>query len=105
MEENKNPIPEKKELTDENVEQVAGGVKLPLNMGANGSGGDAASSAAVADSTAAQNSWVVPAGISSGAAILIGGQWVAIDHQQPVKTFDRHKPSPASTQEEAPRSR
>ena len=40
-------------------------------------------------------SWVVPAGIVAGAAILIGGTWAIIDHQQPSKTIGRHENVPA----------
>lgn len=43
MEENKKPITNKKQLTDENLEQVTGGVNLPLNLEANESGIEAAS--------------------------------------------------------------
>lgn len=44
-------------------------------------------------------SWVVPAGIVAGAAILIGGAWAIIDHQQPSKTIGRHEePAPVPEQ-------
>ncbi len=104
MDENKNPVLKKKELTDENLEQVNGGVNLPLNMGANGSSSEATSSSAAPNAAeAAKNSWISPAGMSAGAAILIGGAWAAIDHQQPHKSIDRHMPTP--THEIDPRSR
>ena len=38
--------------------------------------------------------WIVPAGIVAGAAILIGGAWAIIDHQQPSKTVGRSEPVP-----------
>ena len=38
--------------------------------------------------------WIVPAGIFAGAAVLIGGAWAIIDHQQPSKTIGRHEPVP-----------
>ena len=96
MEENKKPITNKKELTDENLEQVNGGVNLPLNMGANESSSEAASSAAAVDSRS------VSAGMTAGAAILIGGAWAIIEHQQPSKKANRHMPTP--TPERDPRS-
>ena len=96
MDENKNPILKKEELTDETLEQVSGGVNLPLNMGANESSSEAASSAAAVDPMA------IPAGITAGAAIMIGGAWVVIDHQQPSKKANRHMPTP--TPERDPRS-
>lgn len=44
-------------------------------------------------------SWVVPAGIVAGAAILVGGAWAIIDHQQPSKTIGRHEePAPVPEQ-------
>ena len=51
--------------------------------------GTSASGAATAGDTGL-GSWVVPAGIVAGAAILIGGAWAIIDHQQPSKTVGRH---------------
>ena len=95
MDENKNPILKKEELTDETLEQVSGGVNLPLNMGANESSSEAASASAV-------DSRPVRAGMTAGAAIMIGGAWVVIDHQQPSKRLDRHMPTP--TPERDPRS-
>ncbi len=53
-------------------------------------GGASASGAAVAGGSGL-GSWVVPAGIVAGAAILIGGAWAIIDHQQPSKTIGRHQ--------------
>ncbi len=53
-------------------------------------GGASASGAAVAGGSSL-GSWVVPAGIVAGAAILIGGAWAIIDHQQPSKTIGRHQ--------------
>ena len=97
MDENKNPILKKEELTDETLEQVSGGVNLPLNMGANESSSEAASASA-----AAVDSRPIPAAMTAGAAIMIGGAWVVIDHQQPSKRLDRHMPKP--TPERDPRS-
>ena len=97
MDENKNPILKKEELTDETLEQVSGGVNLPLNMGANESSSEAASASA-----ATVDSRPIPAGMTAGAAIMIGGAWGVIDHQQPSKRLDRHMPTP--TPERDPRS-
>ena len=97
MDENKNPILKKEELTDETLEQVSGGVNLPLNIGANESSSEAASASA-----AAVDSRPVPAGMTAGAAILIGGAWVAIDRQKPSKRLDHHMPT--LTTERDPRS-
>lgn len=61
-------------------------------------GGASASGAAVAGGSGL-GSWVVPAGIVAGAAILIGGAWAIIDHQQPSKTIGRHEePAPVPEQ-------
>lgn len=61
-------------------------------------GGASASGAAVAGGTGL-GSWVVPAGIVAGAAILIGGAWAIIDHQQPSKTIGRaEEPAPVPEQ-------
>ena len=46
-------------------------------------------------------SWIVPAGIVAGAAVVIGGAWAIIDHQQPSKTIGRNEPEPVP--EEAPK--
>lgn len=55
-------------------------------------GGTSASGAAVAGGAGAGlSSWIVPAGIVAGAAVLIGGAWAIIDHQQPSKTIGRHE--------------
>ena len=70
MDENKNPILKKEELTDETLEQVSGGVNLPLNMGANESSSEAASASA-----AAVDSRPIPA-------------------EQPIRRLDRHMPTP-----------
>ena len=67
-------------------------------------GGTSASGAAAAGgaggaAVAGGSSWVVPAGIVAGAAILIGGAWAIIDHQQPSKTIGRHEePAPVPEQ-------
>ena len=61
-------------------------------------GGTSASGAAVAGGAGAAgaaegtslSSWIVPAGVVVGAAVLIGGAWAIIDHQQPSKTVGRH---------------
>lgn len=60
-------------------------------------GGTSASGAAVAGGTGI-GTWVVPAGVVAGAAILIGGAWAIIDHQQPSKTIGRGE-EPASPPE------
>ena len=61
-------------------------------------GGTSASGAAVAGENGL-GTWVVPAGIVAGAAILIGGAWAIIDHQQPSKTIGRHEePAPVPEQ-------
>ena len=44
-----------------------------------------------AGGTSVSGAWIVPAGIVAGAAILIGGAWAIIDHQQPSKTIGRHE--------------
>lgn len=53
-------------------------------------GSTSASGAAVAGGSG-MGSWIVPAGIVAGTAILIGGAWAIIDHQQPSKTIGRHE--------------
>ena len=61
-------------------------------------GGASASGAAVAGGSTL-GSFVVPAGIVAGAAILIGGAWAIIEHQQPSKTIGRHEePAPVPEQ-------
>ena len=61
-------------------------------------GGASASGAAVAGGSTL-GSFVVPAGIVAGAAILIGGAWAVIEHQQPSKTIGRHEePAPVPEQ-------
>ena len=54
-------------------------------------GGGASESGAAVAGSSGLGSWVVPAGIVAGAAILIGGAWAIIDHQQPSKTVGRHE--------------
>jgi hypothetical protein len=70
-----------------------GGTSASGAAAAGGAGGAAvaggAGGAAVAGGSGT-SSWVVPAGIVAGAAILIGGAWAIIDHQQPSKTVGRH---------------
>jgi hypothetical protein len=65
-------------------------------------GKESASGAAVAGGATAGgtgSSWIVPAGIVAGAAILIGGAWAIIDHQQPSKTIGRHEETPVEPQQ------
>lgn len=68
-------------------------------------GGTSASGAAAAGgaggaAVAGGSSWVVPAGIVAGAAILIGGAWAIINHQQPSKTIGRHAEEPLPVPEQ-----
>lgn len=56
-----------------------------------GSGAAAGAAGAGSAEGASLSSWIVPAGIVAGAAILIGGAWAIIDHQQPSKTIGRHE--------------
>ena len=57
-------------------------------------GKESASGAAVASGAAegsGMSSWIVPAGIVAGTAILVGGIWAIVEHQQPSKTIGRHE--------------
>ena len=47
-----------------------------------------------ADGTSEYGSWIVPAGIIAGLAILAGGGAAIIAHQQPSKTIGRNEPAP-----------
>ena len=80
MEEKQNPAENKKELPGESLEQVTGGC---------GEYKDDKEARKRGDET--ENSWVVPAGIVSGAAILIGGAWETLDREKPMPPM---KPSP-----------
>ena len=60
-----------------------------------GGGGESASGAAIAGG----NSWVVPAGIVAGTAILVGAAWAIIEHQQPSKTVGRHEEVPPAPEQ------
>ena len=80
MGEKKNPAVNKKELSDESLEPVTGGC---------GEYKDDKEARKRGDET--ENSWVVPAGIVSGAAILIGGAWETLDREKPMPPM---KPSP-----------
>jgi hypothetical protein len=65
-------------------------------------GGASASGVAVAGGgvgMAGGASWVVPAGIVAGAAILVGAAWAIIDHQQPSKTIGRHDDTPQTPEQ------
>jgi hypothetical protein len=62
-------------------------------------GGASASGAAVAGGSTL-GSFVVPAGIIAGAAILVGGVWAVADHQQPSKTIGRHEVVPPAAPEQ-----
>jgi hypothetical protein len=76
-------------------------------------GGTSSSGAAASESGAAVAgglagmvegaSWVVPAGIVAGAAILVGATWAVVEHQQPSKTIGRHDVTPPSTPEQPQR--
>lgn len=66
--------------------------------GASESGAAAAGGAGGA-AVAGGSSWMLPVGIITGAAILIGGTWAYVDHQQPSKTIGRHE-EPAPVPEE-----
>ena len=72
MEKKKNPAENKKELSDNGLEQVTGGC---------GEYKDDKEERKRDDET--ENNWVVPAGIVSGASILIGGAWETIDREKP----------------------
>lgn len=63
-------------------------------------GGAFSSSGAAVAGESTLGSWVVPAGIVAGAAILVGGAWAIIDHQQPSKTVGRHDEISPSTPEQ-----
>jgi len=80
MEEKKDPAVNKKDLPDESLEQVTGGC---------GEYKDDKEARKRGDET--ENNWVVPAGIVSGAAILIGGAWDTIDREKPMPPT---KPTP-----------
>ena len=80
MEEKQNPAENKKELSGESLEQVTGGC---------GEYKDDKEARKRDDETA--NNWVVPSGIVSGAAILIGGAWETLDREKPMPPM---KPSP-----------
>ena len=73
MEEKKNPAVNRKELSDESLEQVTGGC---------GEYKDDKEARKKDDET--ENNWIVPPGIASGAAILIGGAWDTIDREKPT---------------------
>ena len=62
-------------------------------------GGAFSSSGAAVAGESTLGSWVVPAGIVAGAAILIGGAWAIIDYQQPSKTIGRHDETPQTPEE------
>ena len=80
MEEKKNPAVHKRELSDESLEMVTGGC---------GEYKDDKEARKRGDET--ENNWVVPAGIVSGAAILIGGAWETLDREKPMPPA---KPAP-----------
>ena len=80
MEEKKNPAENKQELPGESLEQVTGGC---------GEFKDDKEARKRGDET--ENSWMVPPGIVSGAAILIGGAWETLDREKPMPP---KKPSP-----------
>lgn len=69
---------------------VPAAAMLVAGQEAKDGGGASASGAAVAGGSTL-GSFVVPAGIVAGAAILIGGAWAIIEHQQPSKTIGRHE--------------
>ena len=79
MKENENPITDKKELRDENLEQVTGGIGFSFGMETNGSSIEAAAPAVNAETACA-----VPA---------VGPEWVAVEHAQPNRTVGRLEPS------------
>ena len=80
MEEKKNPAVHKRELSDESLEMVTGGC---------GEYKDDKEARKRGDET--ENNWMVPPGIVSGAAILIGGAWETLDHEKPMPPT---KPTP-----------
>ncbi len=80
MKEKKNPAVHKQELSEESLEMVTGGC---------GEYKDDKEARKRGDET--ENNWVVPAGIVSGAAILIGGAWETLDREKPMPPA---KPAP-----------
>ena len=80
MEEKKNPAVHKRELSDESLEMVTGGC---------GEYKDDKEARKRGDET--ENNWMVPPGIVSGAAILIGGAWETLDREKPTPPT---KPTP-----------
>ena len=91
MEEKNHPVTGKEKLTDENLEQVTGGIRVTASRAAAFSAADAGVAAATANDTATAR-----VGTVAGAAILIGGAWAIIDHQQPSKIYGHHEaPMPA----------
>ena len=80
MEEKKNPAVYKQELSDESLEMVTGGC---------GEYKDDKEARKRGDET--ENNWMVPPGIVSGAAILIGGAWETLDREKPMPPT---KPTP-----------
>ena len=80
MEEKKNQAVKKQELSDESLEQVTGGC---------GEYKDDKEARKRGDET--ENNWMVPPGIVSGAAILIGGAWETLDREKPTPPT---KPTP-----------
>ncbi|MBR4540403.1 MAG: hypothetical protein IKO52_16365 [Clostridia bacterium] len=80
MEEKKNPAENKQELSGESLEQVTGGCgEYKDDKEARKRGNET------------ENNWMVPPGIVSGAAILIGGAWDTLDREKPMPP---KKPSP-----------
>ena len=80
MEEKKNPAVHKRELSDESLEMVTGGCgEYKDDKEARKRGNET------------ENNWMVPPGIVSGAAILIGGAWDTLDREKPMPP---KKPSP-----------
>ncbi len=71
MEEKKNPVINKQELSDESLEQVTGGCE-PKDRGDTHKKNDEIAT-----------DWVVPSGIVDGAKILIGGAWDVMDREKP----------------------
>lgn len=67
-----------------------GGGTSASGAAAAGGAGGAAVAGGIGIGTA---SWVVPAGIVAGAAILVGGTWAVVEHQQPSKTIGRNDDS------------
>ena len=99
MEEKKNSLTGKKKLTDEKLEQVTGGENLPFS---NDAAADCSAAASSAVNAAVARS--VSDGAVAGAAMLVGGAWAIIDHQQPSKTVGHHE-VPKPTHDPDPRSR